>query len=749
MKEYNKYTESREHSSGAKIFKFFIKSLFIFFLCLLSYLWIQRKKIATNVIQRQLYKMDIYDLAYTVAEISPFGFELRDIAWGESERPFIYISSLKIAYTPQGLYAGSVDMVTLGGLETAVCLDDDNKPRFELMERVLLAVAHAKLEYPAKAGTAKKGSVVLPEIWLKRGTLVLREFDGSESGRLRFNGYLSNGRGILELKGGIELPTGKDVAFEGQMDVLSLDLSSFAASLKAEIDLDDMVDPALGLNTALVDVIGSVQVGGLDSSPEWELKLQVPERTYLAKNANFAFSSVLDGECEFGGSVTNVSGSGDFYLNDLRFDIPAATGYPAITNGANISLSFELSPTAIDQLDSATIDGRLDIVDIYSQADEMIDLSEGIDLFVFTLSAKDGFNASVSCSYFPVVSVMGVDMDAGITEFSVSNNAVNVKSYVSVKDEDIELMFDAVVPLADPQSGFVRIEVLPVVVDSDGIIGKLAREKSGDKFDFSGTISASLMVDGLKPGALVTGCVDVVNGSYSKKEIEVEGIKLNLPFEIRDGLQSVGAPLMTIESVKAGNLKMENGVVRLHLNIQELFVESAQIDWAKGYLRAYSIHAGLDGNIRNEFIVYADKVDLGQVFMLVMPFKGRMEGVLYGRFPVKLKKKRVELSTGYLYSLPGQGGVLKLDDPSQIEALLLRAGIKDDSKKSLSKALSDLALTTIRLDLVPGEGQQSSLQIKLSGKSNYEKRPVPVDLNLNLNGALQELLDLGMDMSGM
>ena len=734
---------------GAKIFKFLIKSLFVFFLCLLAYLWIQRKNIASSVIQRQLYKMDIYDLAYTVAEISLFKFELRDIAWGEPEQPFLYLSSLKIAYTPKSLYAGGVDLVTLGGLETAVCLDDDKKPQFELMERVLLAVAHAKLEYPAKAGAAKKGSVVLPEIWINRGTLVLREFDGSESGRLHFNGNLSNGRGVLELKGGVELPTGKDVVFEGQMDLFSLDVSSFAASIKVGIDLDDMADPALGLKTALVDVTGSVQVYGLDSSPEWKLKLQVPERTYVAENANFALSSMLDGDCEFGGSVTNVSGFGEFYLNDLQFDIPAATEHPAITNGANISLSFELPPTAVDQLDSAKIDGRLDVVDIYSQADEMIDISEGAALVAFTLSAKEGFNVSEPCCLFPVVSLMGIGMDAGITELSVSNNAVNVKSYVSVKDEDIELMFDAVVPLADPQSGVVRIEVPPVVVDSDGVIGKLARRKSGDKFDFSGTISVSAMVDGLKPGALVTGCVDVVNGSYNKKEIDIEGINLNLPFEIRGALRSVGAPMMTIRSVNAGNLRMENGVVMLHLNSQELFVESAQIDWAQGYLRAYSIHAGLDGDIRNEFIIYADKVDLGQVFMLVMPFKGRMEGVLYGRFPVKLKKKRVELSTGYLYSLPGQGGVLQLDDPSQIEALLLRAGIKDDRKKSLSKALSDLSLTTIRLDLVPGDGEQSSLQIKLSGKSNYEKRPVPVDLNLNLNGALQELLDLGMDMSGM
>jgi hypothetical protein len=55
----------------------------------------------------------------------------------------------------------------------------------------------------------------------------------------------------------------------------------------------------------------------------------------------------------------------------------------------------------------------------------------------------------------------------------------------------------------------------------------------------------------------------------------------------------------------------------------------------------------------------------------------------------------------------------------------------------------------VRFDLDSGEKDDSSLKIRLKGKSNYEKRPAPVDLNLNINGALEKLLNLGMDLSTM
>ncbi len=131
--------------------------------------------------------------------------------------------------------------------------------------------------------------------------------------------------------------------------------------------------------------------------------------------------------------------------------------------------------------------------------------------------------------------------------------------------------------------------------------------------------------------------------------------------------------------------------------------------------------------------------------MMVMPFKGKIEGVLYGRFPVGFDNGQVRLSTGFLYSLPGQGGVLKLDDSAPMASLLNRAGIRGDMQQPLAKALSDMDFSAIRMELEPKTDGDAVLRLKLDGKSNYTEWPAPVALNLNLHGPLEQLVNVGLD----
>jgi len=191
---------------------------------------------------------------------------------------------------------------------------------------------------------------------------------------------------------------------------------------------------------------------------------------------------------------------------------------------------------------------------------------------------------------------------------------------------------------------------------------------------------------------------------------------------------------------------LDQGRFTFQLTPQELFVDRMEIGWCKGSLNAYSVHLAFK-NPKDDFLVYADRIDLGEALMMVMPFKGKMEGVLYGRFPVGIDKGRVKLSTGFLYSLPGQGGKLRLDDNTSMQSLLTRAGITGDVQLPLSKALSDVDFTTFKMELEPKADGGGTLRIKMVGKSNDKAWPAPVDLNLNLHGPLEELLNMGISLS--
>jgi len=750
MRGSNQYKNAGCYSSGAAVFRFLLKSLLVLALCLAAYLWGQRRSIAHAVIRRQLNRLEITDLDFTVAELSPYRFELRDVSWGEPGSAFLELAAVKVIYTPRGLFAGGVDKVVVRRFESALQFDPQNRPYSELLVRLQQVAARVRQVYPPGAGGTPR-PLVLPEFEVERGTVRVAGGGGLPAeGQIDFDLRFGGGAGELTMRGKFALPQGRAAAVQGRVEILAPDISAaLDAGITASLDLSAVAEAAPGFNLHRVDLSGAFRIRGLaEGMPQWELQWELPHHRCQVQSEDSELSAALQGRGGFSGSATALSGSGALVVSNLLCEFKGVAERPAIRSAAErVYLSFELAESALADLGGAVFSGSGGADGVRCSADELVELREGALNVPVSFSAAQGIQFGKTEFGWSQCRLGGVDFVAGELRLSLSNSAVQVQSSLAVRGEPLQIEVACTVPLSNPQAGDLRVDIPAVVVDSSAVFGRLVRQKSGGKLDFSGEISAVLRVDGLYPGAAVTGMVRLVNGSCRNEKAELSGIEAAVPLRFADGaFRSTGEPVLTIESLQAGNIRMGPGRVLFHLSERELFVERVQMAWAKGSLHAYAIHAGFDGNIRNEFTVYADKIDLGEVFMLVMPFDGEMEGILYGRFPVLLKKKRVELSGGYLYSLPDQGGRLKLNDPAQMETLLSRAGIIDDREKSLSHALSDLDLTAIRLDLEPRAGGDSSLRIKLHGKSNYVKRPAPVNLNLNLNGQLQQLLDLGLDI---
>jgi hypothetical protein len=283
-----------------------------------------------------------------------------------------------------------------------------------------------------------------------------------------------------------------------------------------------------------------------------------------------------------------------------------------------------------------------------------------------------------------------------------------------------------------------------VLAPDDAVVSVLRARAQGATFTGRVSADAKVRLLGTQPHAL--GRVRLADGCVRSGKMSVDGLAADIPFESSVFFRTIEKPWITFMSAKAGNVRLDEGRVTFQLTPQELFLDRMEVRWCKGSLNAYSVNVAF-ANPKDEFIVYADRVDLGEALMMVVPFKGKMEGVLYGRFPVGIDNGRVKLSTGFLYSLPGQGGKIRLDDSGQMRALLDRAGIKGEIQEPLSRALSDVDFSTFRLELEPQAGEAGMLRMKLLGKSNDKAWPAPVDLNLNLHAPLEELLNMGLDMS--
>jgi hypothetical protein len=212
--------------------------------------------------------------------------------------------------------------------------------------------------------------------------------------------------------------------------------------------------------------------------------------------------------------------------------------------------------------------------------------------------------------------------------------------------------------------------------------------------------------------------------------------------------RTLGRPFAAFEAMNVGDVRLTRGRVDFQATAKELFIDRMEADFCKGKVYAYSIH--LDPlNPNAEVTVYADRIDMGEMLMSALPFKAdRIEGRLFGRFPVTVEGGHIRLKPGYLYSLPGQGGTFRVNDSRELEPWLAQAGIQSDVNAPLAKALSDMDFSVIRIELETDEDENEAvLRFGLSGKSNSKDWPAPVELNLNVRGPLERVLNMGLKMS--
>jgi hypothetical protein len=204
---------------------------------------------------------------------------------------------------------------------------------------------------------------------------------------------------------------------------------------------------------------------------------------------------------------------------------------------------------------------------------------------------------------------------------------------------------------------------------------------------------------------------------------------------------------MTFDNLRMGNVTLSNGRIEFQVSEQDIFIDRFEAAFCKGQINLYALRLNPD-DLRVNAVVYIDRVDLGEVLMLGLPFRTQQaEGILFGRFPLAYRDHQLKLLPGYLYSLPGQGGKFRIHDSTEIEPYLEQAGIQGTVQKPLAKALSDMDFSQIRVELEAPTADNALLKFKLQGKSNNKEWPAPVDLNLNVRGSLESLLNLGLEMS--
>lgn len=248
-----------------------------------------------------------------------------------------------------------------------------------------------------------------------------------------------------------------------------------------------------------------------------------------------------------------------------------------------------------------------------------------------------------------------------------------------------------------------------------------------------------------RPSAVVS----LQNGALSLAEPPVNLTDINTTFALKliPDLRSEPAQRL---SMGPGNVDIItfNGA-ELVFSVESLssfFIESGSLRSLGGDIRLYSMRIAENiptGNV----VLYAEGLDLEKVFLLFNSFQGKGKGRLYGRLPVRFRDKRIELQNAYLYSPPGEKGILQVKNLDVIKMGLQQASLPNDLQNRILSAFNDLEYSVLKMDLNVDDPENARMTFQIYGNAREDKSLPPLDLKINVNAPLQRLFNLGMELN--
>jgi len=209
------------------------------------------------------------------------------------------------------------------------------------------------------------------------------------------------------------------------------------------------------------------------------------------------------------------------------------------------------------------------------------------------------------------------------------------------------------------------------------------------------------------------------------------------------------APMfLRISAADMQGFALTNITASIRATEKALLVTEAKSRVCGGTVSLYSLF--LDPKTLNTgFTLFLDEIDAGDVLSHFKGFRGEATGRLHGKLRLFLKEggKSIRLNDAFLYSTPGETGKLKMSDAEIVTGNLALAGIDADSRQNVANALTDLDYSVLKLNLRRKSGDMATLSIQLEGTASRGSRTVPVNLNLNFNGKLEQILNTGLGFS--
>lgn len=231
----------------------------------------------------------------------------------------------------------------------------------------------------------------------------------------------------------------------------------------------------------------------------------------------------------------------------------------------------------------------------------------------------------------------------------------------------------------------------------------------------------------------------------SVKAITVAGITGDL--EITDLAHFATKPAtLRATGLKAGQLQLQNLDFEFHFeSSNEVAITKATFQALGGHVSAEPFRYRFD-RPELDAVVAVEGISVEEVMALTPDLPAKATGRVNGRFPLRLNADGLALGTGWMQLAPGAYAEIQFNAEG-----LLTGGASPSSPsytvlKKVESGLLKLKVKELRLDIRPPNAPEGrSAQLHVAGEPVDPQVKAPVVLDLNVNGPLEKLLNLGLD----
>lgn len=218
--------------------------------------------------------------------------------------------------------------------------------------------------------------------------------------------------------------------------------------------------------------------------------------------------------------------------------------------------------------------------------------------------------------------------------------------------------------------------------------------------------------------------------THGKSKVTMQGGAVELAFGDVLTFRSEPDQRATFESLQLGTILLEKGDVRYQVEApHSILVESCAFRWAGGRVgtQAFRINPGVE-NYTVE--LYCDRVGLAQALGQLGMSQAQGGGSANGRIPVHWAGGSLTFDNGFLYSTPGEKGVLRIQGTE-----ILTAGVPPGTPQYgqldlAAEALKDFSYEWAKIRMNTEE-RELVVSLELDGKP---AGPLPFTYNRDIGG---------------